>query len=133
MMANTSNCQYLFEQRFAGGNLHEGKDEFEEGEGDTGRGGGPVAKSVFGLLWAARFFLICSASKRSAGVPCRSPLVSFLYAYPTAIALHCAQNHSEIHKHCIGRWTPSQSKVLLRITRKEMHVELPVLQQTCLE
>lgn len=29
----------------------------------------PVAKRVFGRLWAAAVFLCCSASSRSAGVP----------------------------------------------------------------
>lgn len=46
-----------------------------------GAGGGRAATGN------ALFFLACAASKRSAGVPCRSPLPSFLKAYCTVIAL----------------------------------------------
>ena len=46
----------------------------------SGRCLGPAANSWLGRDCAAMFMRICSASMRSAGVPCRSPLVSFLKA-----------------------------------------------------
>lgn len=46
-----------------------------------GAGGGRAATG------SALFFRACAARRRSAGVPCRSPLPSFLNAYWTAIAL----------------------------------------------
>ncbi len=53
---------------------------------DSGDCLGPVANSVLGRLCEAMLARCCAASKRSAGVPCRSPLVSFLNAYPTEMA-----------------------------------------------
>ena len=46
-----------------------------------------MAKSWLGRDCALLCSFICAASIRSAGVPCRSPLVSFLNAYPTVIGL----------------------------------------------
>lgn len=48
---------------------------------------GAVANSVLGLLCDDSMAFLRSASWRSAGVPCRSPLLSFLYAYDTVMAL----------------------------------------------
>ena len=47
----------------------------------------PVANSVLGRFWEAARVRVCSASSRSAGVPCRSPFRSFLNAYDTVMAL----------------------------------------------
>ncbi len=52
---------------------------------------GPDANSVCGRFAAAALERCCSASSRSAGVPCRSPFVSFLYAYDTVMGLHTRQ------------------------------------------
>ena len=57
------------------------------GPSDCGFCAGPVANSVCGRDAAAALVRCCSASRRSAGVPCRSPLVSFLKAYETVIDL----------------------------------------------
>ena len=47
-------------------------------------GGGAVANMVWGRCLEAAGLL--AASSLSAGVPCLSPLVSFLYAYDTVMA-----------------------------------------------
>lgn len=54
---------------------------------ESGRCFGPAAKSVWGRLAAAWRERCCSASRRSAGVPCRTLLLSFLKAYVTEIGL----------------------------------------------
>ncbi len=55
----------------------------------AGGAGAPVANVVCGRmdLWG-----FCAASMRSAGVPCRSPLVSFFSAYETEMGL--------LHRNC---------------------------------
>ena len=54
----------------------------------------PVANSWFGRDCAAWLAFICSASIRSAGVPWRSPLVSFLKAYDTVMGLQAGHQVS---------------------------------------
>ena len=52
---------------------------------------GPAAKRVCGRLAAAWRERCSSASSRSAGVPCRTLLLSFLNAYVTEICLQAVQ------------------------------------------
>lgn len=53
---------------------------------------GAVANMVWGRFSFAWFARCWAAKRRSAGVPCRSPLVSFLKAYPTAM--------ERLHRYC---------------------------------
>ena len=54
------------------------------GPAPGGAPAGPAANMVCGLCVVV-FFSMFAASNRSAGVPCLSPFVSFLYAYVTEI------------------------------------------------
>ena len=48
----------------------------------------PVANRVLGRLAEAALVAFCSARRRSLGVPCLSPFMSFLKAKETVMALH---------------------------------------------